>query len=157
MKILVTTPTGRIGRQIVRELLSPEFSVRVIARDPARLPGDVREQADVIRGSMDEITTLRRALSGVEAMFFCVPPASMQATDVRGHYERFAGVAAEAIRAARTPRVVTISAVGKGRAANAGSISALHAMEDVLNESGASVRHLRCGAFMENFLLQAQA
>jgi len=157
MKILVTTPTGNIGRRIVRELLAPEFSVRVIARDPARLPDETREQVGVIRGSMDDVATLRRALDGVEVMFFCIPPAPMQEADVRGHYERFARSAAQAIREAGTRRVVTISAVGKGRARNAGPISALHAMEDILNESGAAIRHLRCGAFMENFLLQAQS
>jgi len=157
MKILVTTPTGKIGRQIVRELLSPEFSVRVIARDPVRLPDEVREQVEVVRGSMDDAATLRRALDGVEAMFFCVPTASMHERDVRGHYERFTRAAAQTIRQARTPRVVTISAVGKGRTGDAGPISALHRMEDILNESGAAIRHLRCGAFMENLLQQAQA
>jgi len=30
-------------------------------------------------------------------------------------------------------------------------------MEDILNESGAAIRHLRCGFFMENFLLQVQS
>ena len=157
MKILVTTPTGNIGRRIVRELLAPEFSVRVIARDPVRLPDEVREQVEVVHGSMDDAATLRRALDGVDALFFCVPPASRQETDVRGHYEKFARVAAEAVCAAKTPRVVTISAVGKGRTRKAGPISALHAMEDLLNESGAAIRHLRCGAFMENFLLRAQS
>jgi len=157
MKILVTTPTGNIGQRIVRELLAPEFSVRVIVRDPLRLPDEVREQVEIIHGSMDDATTLRRALDGADAMFFCVPTESMQERDVRGHYKRFARAAAQAISEARTPRVVTISAVGKGRARNAGPISALHAMEDILNESGAAIRHLRCGAFMENFLWQAQA
>jgi uncharacterized protein YbjT (DUF2867 family) len=52
---------------------------------------------------------------------------------------------------------VSISAGGKGLARNAGPISGLHAMEDILNESGAAIRHLRCGSFMENFLSQAQA
>lgn len=157
MKILVTTPTGRIGRQIVRELLSPEFSVRVIVRDPARLPAEVRAEVEVVHGSMADVTTMRRALDGVEAMFFCVPTESMQEKDGPGHYERFARAAAQAVRAARTPRVVTISAVGKERARNAGPISALLAMEDILNESGAAIRHLRCGVFMENLLCQAQA
>ena len=69
MKILVTTPTGNIGRQIVRELLAPEFSVRVIVRDPSRLPEEIRRQAEVVHGSADDATTLRRALDGVEALF----------------------------------------------------------------------------------------
>jgi uncharacterized protein YbjT (DUF2867 family) len=157
MKILVTTPTGNIGKRMVRELLAPEFSVRVITRDPARLPADVRAQVEVVRGSMEDVAAMQRALDGVEAMFFCVPTESFQETNVRAHYERFAHVAARAIRAAEPARVVTISAVGKNQARNAGPISALHAMEDILNEAGAAIRHLRCGAFMENFLWQTPA
>lgn len=156
MKILVTTPTGRIGRQIVRELIAPEFSVSVIARDPARLPEEIRDQVEVVRGSMDDPDTLRLALNDVEAMFFCVPSVSQPEPNVRGRYERFARAAAQAVREAETPRIVTVSAVGKGRAHSAGPMSALHAMEGILNESGAAIRHLRCGAFMENLLQQAQ-
>src|SRR5262245_1570535 len=156
MKILVTTPTGKIGSKIVPELLAPEFSVRVIVRDPARLPEDIREQVEVVSGSSDDPATLERALDDVEALFWCVPTEPLLEVNVRGHYERFADAAFQALRKSGTPRVVTISAVGKGLARNAGPISGLHAMEDILNESGAALRHLRCGFFMENFLLQAR-
>src|SRR5437773_4368724 len=155
MKIVVTTPAGNIGRGVVRELLAPEFSVRVIVRDPARLPEEIRQQVEVVRGSTDDAATLRRALDGVEAIFWCVPTESSQETDVERHYERFACAAWQAIRQARTQRVVTISAGGKELARKAGPISGLRAMEEILNDSGAAIRHLRCGLFMENFLLQA--
>src|SRR5438552_11113745 len=156
MKILVTTPTGKIGRKVVPELLAPEFSVRVIARDPARLPAEIQGQVEVVRGSTDDPVTLRRALDGVEALFWCVPSQPLQETHARTYYERFARAGCEAIRRAGTPRVVTISAGGKSLARNAGPISGLHAMEDILNESGAAIRHRRCGFFMENFLREAQ-
>ena len=156
MKILVTTPTGNIGRRVLVELLAPEFSVRVISRDPSRLPEEIREQVEVVRGSTDETATFRRALDGVEALFWCVPSASLDTMNVREHYERFAHAACQPIREARTSRIVTISAGGKRLAGNAGPISGLHAMEDILNQSGATIRHLRCSWFMENFLRQAQ-
>ena len=60
MKILITTPAGNIGRNVLRELLAPEFSVRVIARDPARLPGEIREQVEAVRGSTDDPAALSR-------------------------------------------------------------------------------------------------
>src|SRR5215468_2759457 len=120
MKILVTTPTGKIGQRVVRELLAPEFSVRVIARDPARLPAQVREQVEVVRGSTDDVAVLCRALDGVEALFWCVPTESLQETDVERHYEGFACAALRGLRQAGTPRVVTISAGGKGLARHAG-------------------------------------
>lgn len=157
MKILVTTPTGDIGRIIVEELMAPEFAVRVIVRDPARLPEEIHRHVEVVRGSADDAATLRRALTGVDALFWCAPTESIHETNLRGHYERFARAASQAIREAQTPRVVTISAGGKGSKRNAGSISGLHAMEDILNESGAAIRHLRCGMFMENLLAQAES
>jgi uncharacterized protein YbjT (DUF2867 family) len=107
---------------------------------------------EVVRGSTDDAATLRQALDGVEALFWCVPTESLQETNVERHYERFACAGWQAIRQAGTPRVVTISAGGKGLARNASPISGLHAMEEILNESGAAIRHLRCGLFMENFL-----
>ena len=111
--------------------------MRVIARDPARLPEEVRAQVEAVRGSTDDPAVLRRALEGVESLFWCVPSESLQETNVRGHYERFARAASRAVREAGTPRVVTISTGGKGLARNAGRISGLHAMEDILNEPGA--------------------
>ncbi len=157
MKILVTTPTGKIGHRVLRELLAPEFCVRVVVRDPSRLPEEIREQVEVICGSTDDAPTLCRALDSVEALFWCVPTESLQETNVEQHYERFACAGWQAIREVGTPRVVTISAGGKGLARNAGPISGLHAMEEILNETGAALRHLRCGLFMENFLSQARS
>jgi len=157
MKILVTTPAGNIGRKVLSELLAPEFTVRVITRDPARLPREILDQVEAVPGSTDDLAALRRALNGIESLFWCVPTESMQETDVRGHYERFARAASQAVRQAGTPRLVSISAEGKGPARSAGRISGLHAMEDILNESGAAIRHLRCGSFMENFLKQSRA
>jgi uncharacterized protein YbjT (DUF2867 family) len=141
----------------VPELLAPEFSVRVIARDPARLPEEVRQQVEVVPGSTDDVATLCRALDGVEALFWCVPAESLQETNVELHYELFACAGWQAIRQAGTPRIVTVSAGGKGLARKAGPISGLHAMEEILNESGAAIRHLRCGLFMENFLSQLRS
>jgi uncharacterized protein YbjT (DUF2867 family) len=155
MKILVTCPTGNIGRRVLAELLAPEFSVRVIARDPSRLPQVIREQVEIVRGSTDDFSTLRRALDDVEALFWCVPPASLHEVNVRAHFERFAFSASQAVRETGIPRVVTISADGNVAGHSAGPISGLRAMETILNQSGAAIRHLRCGWLMENILRQA--
>jgi uncharacterized protein YbjT (DUF2867 family) len=140
MKILITTPGGTIGRRIVPELLAPEFSVRVISRNPDRL--EFREHVEIARGSTDNMAVLRRALDGVDALFWCIPRALIRETHPRDHYERFARAASQAIREAETPRVVSVSA---------GSILESYGTEEILNESGASLRHLRCDWFTENF------
>ncbi|MFO1498332.1 MAG: NAD(P)H-binding protein [Verrucomicrobiota bacterium] len=155
MRILVTTPAGFIGQKLLPELLAPEFSVRVVVSHPTCLPAKLRRQVDVVSGSLDDLATLQRALVGVEALFWCVPHPIPSETHPLRQYERSATTAAEAIRRAGTARVVTISAGGKGHAGQAGPITGLHLMEDILNGSGASIRHLRCGVWMENFLAEA--
>lgn len=150
MKILVTTPGGRIGRAVLGELLAPEFSVRVIAREPSRLPAEIRGQIELVRGSTDDAETLRSALEGVESLFWCVPRPSSAETDLRRHYERFSLAACQALRAAGTPRVVAISSAGQEPGFNAWSTSLRHIAEDILNKSGAAIRHLRSGAGMDD-------
>lgn len=154
--IVITTPTGNIGHQVVRELLNAEESLRVIAREPDKLMDDVHSHAEIIQGSIDDPDVLIQALDGAEAMFWCIPQSHTQ-DDVLDYYLKFTKAAAIAIRQTQISRVVTVSSGGKGLAKNAGAISALHAMEDLLNETGVAMRHLRCGNFMENFLWQTGA
>jgi uncharacterized protein YbjT (DUF2867 family) len=141
MKILITTPGGMIGRIIIPELLAPEFSVRVIARNPHRLPVEIRDQVEIVRGSIDYAGTLREALDGVDAFLWCIPRAPIGETNLRAYNECFARAASQAIREAETPRVVSISA---------SPIFALHSSEEILNDSGAAIRHLRCAWFTSN-------
>src|SRR5882762_5350803 len=108
MKILITTPGGTIGRRIVPELLAPEFSVRVISRNPDQL--EFREHVEIARGSTDNVAALSRALDGVDALFWCIPRLSIRETSPRDYYERFARAASHAIREAGTLRVVSVSA-----------------------------------------------
>jgi uncharacterized protein YbjT (DUF2867 family) len=46
--IVVTTPTGPIGSQVVRNLLTANEAARVIARDPARLAAEVRAKVEIV-------------------------------------------------------------------------------------------------------------
>lgn len=156
MSIVVTTPTGNIGHQVVGKLLKAGESLRVISRHPYKLPDEVRAKAEVIQGSTDDSEVLVQALDGAEVMFWCIPQSHTQ-ENVLDYYLQFTKAAAIAIHQTQIPRVVSVSSGGKGLAKNAGAISALHAMEDLLNETGAAMRHLRCGSFMENFLWQAGA
>jgi uncharacterized protein YbjT (DUF2867 family) len=48
--IVITTPTGNIGHQVLNHVLASDQPVRVIARDPAKLPAEVRDHVEVIQG-----------------------------------------------------------------------------------------------------------
>lgn len=153
--IVITTPTGRIGRHVVRELMNAGKSVRVVVRNPDKLDADVHAYVEIAQGSLDNVELLTQALDGAAALFWCVPASHTQ-DNVQDYYLHFANAAATAIGQAGMPRIVAVSSGGKGRAKNAGPISALHAMEEELNATGAASRYLRCGNFMENFLWQVE-
>jgi uncharacterized protein YbjT (DUF2867 family) len=67
--ILVTGATGRIGRELARELPG-EF--RVLVRDPARA-ADLPERAQRVVGDLGEPATLTAAFDGVDKVFLLVP------------------------------------------------------------------------------------
>lgn len=72
--IVVTTPTGAIGRQVLDNILDSGERIRVIARDPSRLPSHARERIEVIRGSHGDIDAANQAFKGADAVFWLVPP-----------------------------------------------------------------------------------
>jgi uncharacterized protein YbjT (DUF2867 family) len=153
--IVVTTPTGNIGQHVLRGLLQVNETIRVIARDPSRLMPEAAGRVEVVTGSLDDIAVLQKAFAGAEMLFWCVPQSNTQ-TDVREYYLDFTRPACEAIRARGVKRVVAVSSGGRGRARNAGPISALHAMEAMIEDTGVALRALRNGNFMENMLLQVE-
>jgi len=44
--IVITTPTGQIGRQVLGNVLNSGKPIRVIVRDPSRLPSEARKRID---------------------------------------------------------------------------------------------------------------
>jgi uncharacterized protein YbjT (DUF2867 family) len=151
MKILVITPDGDIGRRVMAELLSPEFTVRVIPDDSAGLPEEWIEQVEVIAGPTDNAETLLRALAGVGSVLWCIPAGTNQ------EIEPFACALSRAMREVGTPRLVTISTAGCGLIRSAGIIPSQPAIEAILDKSGAMIRHLRCGLLTESRFSQGQS
>jgi uncharacterized protein YbjT (DUF2867 family) len=49
--ILITTPTGDIGAWVLGHLSAAGAKVRIIARNPARLPADLVDRVHIIEGS----------------------------------------------------------------------------------------------------------
>jgi uncharacterized protein YbjT (DUF2867 family) len=48
--IVITAPTGNIGRQLLNNVLDSGKPIRVIARHPSRLPSNTRQRIDVVQG-----------------------------------------------------------------------------------------------------------
>ena len=83
--IVITAPTGTIGRQVLENVLGRGEAIRVIARDPSHLPSHVRQRVEIVQGSHGDIEVLNQAFAGVDAVFWLVPPDPC--APVRGRVE----------------------------------------------------------------------
>ncbi len=155
--IVITTPTGDIGRQVLDRVLDSGQAVRVIARDPSRLPERVRARAEVVPGSHGDADAITRALAGADRLFWLVPPPPFSHPgSAERYYLDFTRPACEAIRGL-TAGVVGVSTLGHGYQGKAGVLSAALAMDKLIEGTGAAYRALALPFFMENLLRQAQA
>jgi uncharacterized protein YbjT (DUF2867 family) len=152
--IVITTPTGQVGSQLLADLLDAGTEpLRVIAREPSRLEGTIRDHVQVIVGSHDDPAVLDQALEGAQALFWLVPP-SMRASSAEGHYLSFTRPATAAIRRHKVGHVVGISSAGRNWPRPAGLLSVAFAMDAELARSGTAYRSLGMPFYMENLLVQ---
>lgn len=68
---LVTGATGFIGGHLARHLLRSGWRTRVLVREPARLPADVRAIAEIAMGHLGDADSLRAAVKDVAVVFHC--------------------------------------------------------------------------------------
>ncbi|MEM7711715.1 MAG: NAD(P)H-binding protein [Pseudomonadota bacterium] len=154
--ILLTTPTGDIGARVLRHLLDADAQLRVVVRDPARLPPDVRDRVDIVRGSHADAATIGAALDGVSRVFW-LPPGDPTAPDAQAAYVTFSKPFADALPASSVSHVVGVSALGRGWAKPAGLVSASLAMDDGIAATGVAYRGLACASLMDNLMRQLDA
>ncbi|MFC1431622.1 NAD(P)H-binding protein [Streptacidiphilus sp. N1-3] len=154
--IVITAPTGNIGRQLLTLLLESAPAageeLRVVVRDPDRLPDEVRGRVEVVTGSHAEPAVLDRAFEGADAVFWLVPP-DVSLTP-RQAYSGFSRPAVSALAAHGVGQVVGVSALGRGTAVadSAGLVTASLAMDDLIAGTGVGYRALACPSFFENLL-----
>ncbi|MEU6175562.1 NAD(P)H-binding protein [Streptantibioticus parmotrematis] len=151
--IVITAPTGNIGSGVVEQVLGADEPVRVIVRDPSRLPGPVRDRVEVVRGSHGDADVVNEAFEGADAVFWLVP-SDPRAPSVQAAYAGFARPGIEAFARHGVRHVVGISALGRGTAVagRAGHVTATLAMDDLIASSGVHYRALTNPSFMENTL-----
>ncbi len=155
--IIITTPTGAIGHQVLEHVLRREGPIRVIARDPTRLPSQVRERVEVIQGSHSEGRVVNEAFAAADSVFWLVPP-DPRAKTVDAAYLDFTRPACDAFKTYGIKRVVGISALGRGTpaAAHAGLVTASLKMDDLIASTGVHYRAVTNPSFMDNLLRQIE-
>jgi uncharacterized protein YbjT (DUF2867 family) len=154
--IVITTPTGAIGSQVLERVLDSGEAIRVIARDPSRLPAVVRERVEVVQGSHGDARVVDEAFAGADAVFW-LPPPNPRADSLEAVYVDFTRPACAALQDHGVQRVVGVSALGRGVSDHAGLVSASLAMDDLIAATGVSYRALTMPSFMDNLLRQVEA
>jgi uncharacterized protein YbjT (DUF2867 family) len=156
--IVITTPAGTIGHQVLENLLDSGEHLRLVARDPAGIPADTRHLVEVIEGSHGDPAVLDQALDGADAVFWLTPP-DPRAEGVEAAYVGFTRPAAEAFTKHGVKRVVGVSSLGRGTpwALRAGYVTASLAMDDLIASTGVAYRALTNPSFMDNVAGQAGA
>jgi nucleoside-diphosphate-sugar epimerase len=67
--VLVTGATGLIGRHLVPRLLAESASVRVVTRNPDRLPVEWRHLVETVIGDLSQPSVLVAATQGIELVY----------------------------------------------------------------------------------------
>jgi len=155
--IVVTTPTGTIGQQVLENIVGGAEPVRVIARDPSSIPLPIRRRIEVVQGSHGQIGVVNEAFEGADSVFWLCPP-DPRAESVDAAYVDFTRPAADALRNRGVKQVVAVSALGRGTvmARNAGHVTASLKMDDLIANTGLSFRALTMPSFMDNILRQVE-
>ena len=156
--IVITAPAGQIGRQVLGNLLQSGEQLRVIARDPAQLPAEVRGDLDIVEGSHGDAAVADKAFAGADAVLW-VTPADRRAPSVDAAFAGFTRPAAEAFNRHGVGRVVGVSMLGRGTpwAAQAGFVTGSLAMDDLIAASGVAYRALTNPYFIEDTARQAES
>jgi uncharacterized protein YbjT (DUF2867 family) len=138
--IVVTGGTGRVGRQLVAQLIQRDVPVRVVSRSPARPSGGVQTAV----ADLSDPASLEAHLPGADALFLLWPFTSAEVT---------ADLAPKvaAIAARHVARVVYLSA--QPAAERPDSFWAL--TEQAIEDSGVPWTFLRPAGFASNTLMWA--
>jgi len=156
MKILITTPGGRVGSQVTRRLLDAGVRPVLLSRHPDKVAAFVERGAEVRAGSLLDEGFVVDAARDADTLFWVTPP-DPAAADLRALQQRYGAIAAKAIAVNGIARVVNLSSLGAHLDHGVGPVNGLHDVEKAIDEVARNVTHLRPTAFMENTLFSLPA
>ena len=147
---VVTGVTGRTGAFAAQALLEAGESVRVVVRDATKGAIWTAKGAEVAVADLADRQALTRALSDAEGAYLVSPPG-YHLPYLFETAKAVADTVAEAITAARLPKLVLLSSVGADQPSGTGVIATNHLTEQRLRQLGIPLTLLRASYFMENW------
>ncbi len=147
MRCVVLGATGYLGTRLIPGLLSAGHTVRVLARDPAKLD-DVawRDRVDVIAGDVADAPTVRRALRGQQVLYYLVH--SLLRPDFVDFDRRAARIVADAAAGAALSRIVYVGGIIPAGQELSDHLASRAEVGEVFIESGVPTAELRAAAII---------
>jgi farnesol dehydrogenase len=121
VKVLVTGASGFLGHAVARRLAAHGHTLRLLARDPARL-GERPTGAEAVRGDVTDAASFARAAEGCEAVahlaalvkLWVPDPERFEATNLGGFRNALAASRAAGARLLYTSSFIALGPSGEG-------------------------------------------
>lgn len=140
MTILVTGATGRVGRQVVQQLVTRGANVRVLVRDPSK--ADFPSSVEIVKGDLLDIDSLRSTFKGVSTLFLLNAVAGDEFTQ--------ALITLNIARESGVDRLVYLSVLHSDRFVNVPHFAVKLGAERMIEQMGFSATILRPSYFIDN-------
>jgi len=140
MTILVTGATGRVGRQVVKQLVTRGADVRVLVRDPSK--ADFPASVEIVKGDLLDIDSLRSAFKGVSTLFLLNAVAGDEFTQ--------ALITLNIARESGVERLVYLSVLHADRFVNVPHFAVKLGAERMIEQMGFGATILRPSYFIDN-------
>ena len=142
-RILVTGASGMFGSEVAQQLLAKGVPVRILVRDPSRVPAAFDASVEVVVGDYMNTDALIEAMSGVKKMFL----ASYDQPEVVEHQANVLAVA----KRCEVKHIVRLSSAGTEENNELPDLYRHAVCERQLEETGLDFTHLKPMWIMQNF------
>lgn len=155
--ITVFGATGNTGSVVATSLLAKGKTVRVVARNQAKVQSLVDAGASFFQGDILDAASVKAALGGAEGAYVLLPP-DPTSTDFLARGNGLVANYVAGIKANGVKHVALLSSVGAQLPAGTGPIVTVHRAENAFRElTGTTFTFVRAAYFMENLLAYAGA
>ncbi len=146
--ILILGATGYVGSKLIPLLLKAGHNVRVLVRDPAKLPSSFKDKVDIVQGDVLDRSSLPLAFEGISHLYYLVHSMS-------GGEESFVerdrlaahNVAAQAAES-RVGRVIYLGGLGVRGSVQSAHLRSRHEVGDILRAGRVPVTEFRAAVIV---------
>jgi len=142
IRVLVTGATGYIGGRLVPRLIAAGHTVRVVARDSARLHGRFA-QVEIVEGDLFDAASIRASLENVDIAYYLVHSMTRGRGDFAENDRKAAAIFAAAACDAGVKRIVYLGGLGVEGQALSHHLRSRHETGAVLRSTGVPVTEFR--------------